>query len=115
MQGTCTESAHLIHGQRSEQKEHKLSANIGKLSNKSSAVAEMGDRLTTIDMGQKVEVLCPFSVGEAKAKAYLRAKWHLDPPNRLTTINQRYRQTEQQSRSIGRTVTSTCNGRPKTS
>ena len=29
--------------------------------NKSSAVAEMGDRLTTIDMGRKVEgLLCPF-------------------------------------------------------
>jgi len=27
---------------------------------KSLAVAEMGDRLTTIDMGRKVGVLCPF-------------------------------------------------------
>ena len=31
---------------------------------KSSAVAEMGDRLETIDMGRKVgELLCPFSLG----------------------------------------------------
>jgi len=33
--------------------------------NKSSAVAEMGDRLATIDIGQKVGgLLCPFRVGE---------------------------------------------------
>jgi len=45
----------------------------------------------------------------------VRTKFHLDPPNRLATIHQRYRQTGQtgkRSRSIGRTVT--CNGRPKT-
>jgi len=28
--------------------------------NKSSTVAEMSDRLTTIDMGRKVGVFCPF-------------------------------------------------------
>ena len=28
--------------------------------NKSSAVAEMGDRFAIIDMGRKVGVLCPF-------------------------------------------------------
>jgi len=34
------------------------------LLNKSSAVAEMGDRLATIDMGQKVGgLLCPFPWG----------------------------------------------------
>jgi len=34
------------------------------LSNKSSAVAEMGDRLTTIDMGQKEGGCCaPFFLG----------------------------------------------------
>ena len=27
---------------------------------KSSAVAEMGDRMATIDMGLKLAVLCPF-------------------------------------------------------
>jgi len=38
-----------------------------KKTNKSSAVAEMGDCLATIDMGQKVgaaELLCPFRWGE---------------------------------------------------
>jgi len=47
-------------------------------------------------------------------RAYLRTKWHLDPSDRLpATIHQRYRQTGQRSRSIGRTVT--CNSRPMTS
>jgi len=32
--------------------------------NKSSGVAEMGDRLATIDMGQKVEAAVSLSVGE---------------------------------------------------
>jgi len=32
--------------------------------NKSSAVAEMGDRLATIDMGRKVGVAVPLSVGD---------------------------------------------------
>ena len=32
--------------------------------NKSSSVAEMGDRLATIDMGQKVGDAVPLSVGE---------------------------------------------------
>jgi len=32
--------------------------------NKSSAVAEMGDRLTTIDMSRKVGMLCRFPWGE---------------------------------------------------
>ena len=42
--------------------------------NKSSAVAEMGDRLATVDMRRKVE-------------AYLHAKYYLDPSSRLATIN----------------------------
>jgi len=33
-------------------------------SNKSSAVAETGGRLATIDMGQKVAAVVPLSVGE---------------------------------------------------
>jgi len=32
--------------------------------NKSSAVAEMGDRLVTIDMGQKVGAALPLFMGE---------------------------------------------------
>ena len=31
----------------------------------------------------------------ARAEAYLLAKFHLDPSNRLATIHQRYRQTAQ--------------------
>jgi len=56
-------------------------------------------------MGRKLrELLCrPFVEGSwvpiqhnvARAKAYLRAKFHLDPSNRLATIHQHYRQTEQ--------------------
>ena len=69
--------------------------------NKSSAVAEMGDRLTTVDMGRKVGgLLCPFPwrLGPflhnvVWAEAYLRTKWHFDPSNRLATIHQRFRQT----------------------
>ena len=48
------------------------------------------------------------------AEAYLHAKFHLDPSNRLATIHQRYRrtgQTGQRSRSIGRTVI--CDDRAK--
>ena len=37
---------------------------IGYHEHKSSAVAEMGDRLATTDMGRKVGVLCPFPLGE---------------------------------------------------
>jgi len=50
-------------------------------------------------------------------EAYLRAKFHLDPSHRLTTIHQRFRQTDktdrtdrqdrQRSDSIGRTVLQT--------
>jgi len=35
--------------------------------NKSSAVAEMGDRLATVDMGRKVGAAVPLSVGEARS------------------------------------------------
>jgi len=61
--------------------------------NKSSAVAEIGDCLATIDMGRKLGTLfgggrvgphltqCPWD------EAYLRTKWHLDPYSRLATID----------------------------
>jgi len=40
--------------------------------------------------------------------AYLQAKFHLDPSNRLATIHQHYRQTDRQwSDSTGRTVLQT--------
>ena len=46
----------------------------------------------------------------ARAEAYLLAKFHRDPSNRLATIHQRHRQTGQtgqRSDSIGRTVLQT--------
>jgi len=73
---------------------------------KSSAVAETGDRLATIDVDRKVGAAVPPFWGEelgpqspyihnvATAEAYLYTKWHLDPFNRLATIHQRYRQTD---------------------
>jgi len=62
--------------------------------NKCSAAAEMGDRLATIDMGQKLG-LCPFWVeldphvtqrGLGRG-LYLRTKWYLDPSSRLATTD----------------------------
>jgi len=63
--------------------------------NKSSAVAEMCDRLATIEMGQKWGCCAPFRGGELGPHltqrgldlAYLRTKWHLDPSSRLVTID----------------------------
>jgi len=50
----------------------------------------------------------------ARAEAYLRAKFHLDPSNRLATVHQRYRQDRQtdmtdrqRSDSVVRTVLQT--------
>jgi len=37
----------------------------------------------------------------ASAEAYLRAKFHLDPSNRLVTIHQRHRQDRQDSTDNG--------------
>jgi len=51
--------------------------------NKSSAVAEMGDRSATIDIGRKERAAaCMLSSGVAgsRVEVYLRTKWHdLDP------------------------------------
>jgi len=66
--------------------------------NKSSAVAEMGDHLPTIDIGRKVGGCCtPFRDGErelgphlhnvAWAEAYLRTKWYPDPSSQLATTD----------------------------
>ena len=56
----------------------------------------MGDRLATIDMGRKLEGLCPF-LGRGSwtpmkhnvswAEDYLHIKWHRDPSSRLATID----------------------------
>ena len=62
---------------------------------KSSAVAEMGDRgVTTIDMGKNWVAVCPFSGGLAPiehkvawAEAYVNTKWHLSPSSRLATTD----------------------------
>jgi len=43
----------------------------------------------------------------ARAEAYLHAKFHLDPSNRLATIHQHHRQDRQRSYSIGQTVLQT--------
>jgi len=88
--------------------------------NKSSAVAEMGDRLATIDMGRKVGRGCyaPFCGAElgphltqcGMGDAYLHTKWNLDPSNRLAIVHQRHRQRDRQTQrsdSIGRTVLQT--------
>jgi len=61
--------------------------------NKCSAVAEMVDRLATIEMGRKVgAVLLGVELGPhltqcSRAEAHLRTKWYLDPSNRLATTN----------------------------
>jgi len=34
----------------------------------------------------------------ARAEAYLLAKFHLDPSNRLATVHERHRQTDRQDR-----------------
>jgi len=53
----------------------------------------MGDRLTTIDMGRKLGAVPLWGRGAvAMDEAYLRAKFHLDPSNRLATTHQRHRQ-----------------------
>ena len=71
--------------------------------NKSSAVAEMGDCLATIDMGRKVAGACcaPFRGGAGSPTQSLLGqglppytKWHLDPFNRLATVYQSFRQTD---------------------
>jgi len=74
------------------------------LYNKSSVAAEMGDRLATINIGRRDGGAVPLSGGGelgpikhnvAGAEAYLHAKFMLESSNRLATIHQRYRQTEQ--------------------
>ena len=54
------------------------------IQNKCSAVAEMGDRLATTDMGQKRGgELGPRLTKCSLAEAYLHIKWHLDPSSHL--------------------------------
>jgi len=66
-------------------------------------------------MGRKLEVSVPFLGGAgspsntvARVEAYLHAMFNLDPCSPLTTLHQRYRQTDRQrSDRIGRTVLQT--------
>ena len=48
----------------------------------------------------------------AKAEAYLHAKFHLDPSNRLATVHERHRQDRQTTVQLDR-VNRFTNGRPK--
>jgi len=72
-----------------------------KRTNKSSAVAGMGDRSATIDMGRKVGAAVPLSMRESwvpisqnvvLTEGYLHTKWHPNPPSRLVTVHQCHRQ-----------------------
>jgi len=97
-----------------------FSQSTASITNKSSAVAEMGDHFATIDIGRKLGTAVPpvfwRGVGGAGSPSNTiwrwpgpSTKWHLDPSNRLATIHQRYRQTDRTERSdsIGRTVLQT--------
>ena len=61
-----------------------------------------------------------FGDNVARAEAYLHAKFHLDPSNRLATVDQRYTQDRtgqdmtdrQRTDSIGRTVLQTVAPKP---
>jgi len=64
--------------------------------NKSSAVAEMGDRLATLDRAENWQLGPPFRGRWAGSPSntmapgpglYLHTKWHLDPSIRLATID----------------------------
>jgi len=71
----------------------------------------MGDRLATIDMGQKVGAAVPLFAGRGSwvpsntmwpgPGAYLHSKFHLDPSNSLATVHQRRRQTGQDRQDSG--------------
>jgi len=78
----------------------------------------MGDRLATIDTGRNLgggggipplgRTGPPINNNVGGTEAYLHAKFHLDPSNRLAAIRQRHRKTDRQtgqrSDGIGRTV-----------
>jgi len=50
---------------------------------KCSAVAEMGDRLATIDMGRKLGGLCPF-LGGAGSQCNTMQRWGLESETRTS-------------------------------
>jgi len=69
--------------------------------------ADPSSRLVTIDMDQRGRgLLCPSRRGAGSPSNTMwsgsrptsnRAKFHVDPSNRLATIHQRYRQTDRQT------------------
>ena len=67
--------------------------------NKNPAVAEMGDSLATIGMGQKLGGVSVFGGAGSPSNTMWpgprQAKFHIDPSNRLATIHQRHRQDRQ--------------------
>jgi len=52
----------------------------------------------------------PIKHNVARAEAYLHAKFHLDPSNRLATVHERYRQTDRTDRTDRQTDRQTDNG-----
>jgi len=58
---TGQDNGPIAYGEPFYKRSPNKTANINR--NKWSAVAEMGDRLATTDMGQKRGLLCPFLVG----------------------------------------------------
>jgi len=66
------------------------------LTNKSSAVAQVGERLATIDMGRKRGLLCSFRSGGGGSPSNTMwqmgrglspyTNWNFDPSSRLATI-----------------------------
>jgi len=69
----------------------------------SHLVTKYMDRKLSVHLGEGVG---PPSNNVARAEAYLHAKFHLDPSNRLATVHQRHSQDKtdrQRSDSIGRT------------
>ena len=89
-----------------------------KFCNKSSAVAEMADRLVTTDMGQKVGTAVPLSVGELDPHltqcglASIPSGILIHPTVWPQYTNVTDRETGQRSGSTAWTVS--VNGRPKT-
>jgi len=88
------------------------------MSNKSSAVADMGDRLATIHMGRKLGGCAPFGVGELGPNLTQRglgrglppyhvAPWFIQPFGHSTPTSQTDTQERQRPDSIQRTVLQT--------
>jgi len=83
--------------------------------NKSSAVAEMGDRLAAIDMGLKVGGCCaPFREGSWPTSVPSGIVVHPTFSPRYTNVTDRTKRQDRHHNSLIAWRTVTCNGRPKT-